>query len=111
MSEMSFRGQSGQAYRFTKMSPDAPWARQAGVALFAARGPFGWRVLKLTKMQGKAHDIQPIWALADAERYGATTVFVMAEHDPDIRQSIMLDLENGLSPVCESQADRLPMAA
>ena len=42
MREIKFRGRSGKAYSFVRMAPSAPWAREAGVALFAAQGPFGW---------------------------------------------------------------------
>ena len=111
MREMSFRGQSGRAYKFLRVGVDSPWARTAGVALFAARGPFGWRVVKLTNIRGRAHDTQPIWAFADAERFGATAVFVLDEYDAATRQSILEDLGQGLSPVCETVYEDMPLAA
>lgn len=111
MRVMKFRGQSGRAYGFTRMAPNAAWAREAGVALFAAQGPFGWRVVKLTSLRGRLHDVQPIWAFADAERYGAKAVFVLSEQDAQHRASIIEDLEAGLSPVCASQNDALALAA
>lgn len=111
MREMSFRGQSGRAYKFTQMAKDAPWAREVGVALFAARGPFGWRVVKLTRLRGRAHDVQPVWAYADAERFGASTVFVATETDAACRARMMADLEAGLSPICETVYEDTRLAA
>ena len=111
MREMKFRGQSGQAYRFVRMAPNAPWAREAGVALFAAQGPFGWRVVRLAALRGRLHDVQPIWAFADAERYGASAIFVLQESDPAVRASVMADLEAGLSPVCASDTADVGLAA
>lgn len=111
MREMKFRGQSGKAYGFVRMAPNAPWAREAGVALFAAQGTFGWRVVKLTALRGRLHDVQPIWAFADAERYGARAVFVLRESDPAARVAAIADLEAGLSPVCQTEARDLAVAA
>lgn len=103
MQEIMFRGKSGRAYQFVKMARNAPWAREAGVALFAARGPFGWRVVRLFQLRGRLHDVQPIWAFADAERYGANTVFVLRETDVDMRARISEDLQAGLDPVIDIQ--------
>ncbi|MBR9835186.1 MAG: hypothetical protein GYB42_08355 [Alphaproteobacteria bacterium] len=108
---MKFRGQSGRAYSFVRMAPNAPWAREAGVALFAAQGPFGWRVVKLATLRGRLHDVQPIWAYADAERYGARAVFVMRETDPQARANALADLDAGLSPVCASDTSPVALAA
>ena len=93
------------------MAANAPWAREAGVALFAAQGPFGWRVVRLTTLRGRLHDIQPIWAFADAERYGARAIFVMRDGDPAARASALADLEAGLSPVCTSDLEDVALAA
>lgn len=111
MREIKFRGRSGKAYSFIRMAPTAPWAREAGVALFAAQGPFGWRVVRLTTLRGRLHDVQPIWAWADAERYGARTVFIMRETDPTHRASALADLEAGLNPVLEQPNADLALAA
>lgn len=111
MREIKFRGSSGKAYSFVRMAPGAPWAREAGVALFAAQGPFGWRVVRLTPLQGRLHDVQPIWAWADAERYGARAVFVMRESNPDERMAALKDLELGLNPVLEQPIRSLELAA
>ena len=111
MREVKFRGRSGKAYSFVRMAPNAPWAREAGVALFAAQGPFGWRVVRLTTLRGRLHDVQPIWAWADAERYGARTVFIMRELDPSDRATALADLEAGLNPVLEHPRQELALAA
>lgn len=111
MRDMKFRGLSGQAYKFVRVGKDTPWARNAGLALFAAQGPFGWRVVKLTSLRGRLHDVQPIWALADAERYGAQAVFVLEERCSDRRARILADLDAGLSPVCASDREPLALAA
>lgn len=111
MREMKFRGRSGKAYSFVRMAPNAPWAREAGVALFAAQGPFGWRVVRLATLRGRLHDVQPIWAWADAERYGARTVFIMREVDPTDRAAALQDLEAGLNPVLENGLTELALAA
>lgn len=100
MRAVSFIGRSGQGYGFKGVRADAPWARQAGVAIFAARGGYGRRIVKVVELSGKAHDIQPIWALAEAERYGATEVFVCTEHSAEARRAMREDLETGLSPAC-----------
>ncbi len=111
MRAMKFRGQSGRAYPFTRVAPNSPWARTAGVALFAAQGPFGWRVVKLTSLRGRLHDVQPIWAFADAERYGARAVFILHEADLAARTNAMRDLEAGLSPVCATEIEPVALAA
>lgn len=111
MREMKFRGRSGKAYSFVRIAPAAPWAREAGVAIFAAQGPFGWRVVRLATLRGRLHDVQPIWAWADAERYGARTVFIMRETDPADRAAALRDLEAGLNPVLEPAQSDLAMAA
>ena len=111
MREMKFRGQSGKAYRFTRMAVNAPWAKVRGAALFAAQGPFGLRVIRMCKLRGREHDVQPIWAFAEAERYGAKAVFVMAEDDADRCMAIMADLEAGLNPVCRETNGAVALAA
>ena len=107
MNQIMFRGQSGKAYSFTRMAVNAPWARHAGIGLFAARGPFGWRVVRVMDLRGRLHDVQPIWAFADAERYGANTVFVYDEPDAEVRARICMDLQAGLDPLIESEPFRL----
>jgi hypothetical protein len=70
--DVRFRGRSGKAWDFKRVPLDAPWARTAGVALFAAPDTYGWRIIRTIELSGKPNDVQPIWALADAERYGIT---------------------------------------
>ena len=93
--DVRFRGRSGKAWDFKRVPLDAPWARTAGVALFAAPDTYGW-------------------ALADAERYGARAVFLATEFDARTRRLIVNDIEAGFSPVCvtdRSRADAAPIAA
>lgn len=100
MGIVKFAGRSGQGYDFEASGADAPWARRAGIAIFAAPGGYGRRVFGVVELTGRAHDIQPIWALAEAERFGATEVFVRHEAATDVRRAVLDDLEAGLSPVC-----------
>ena len=111
MREILFRGLSGKGYTFIRMAVNAPWARETGIALFAARGPFGWRVVRVMEMRGRLHDVQPIWAYADAERYGANTVFLLQEADKDMRHRIYQDLQSGLNPVLDAVAQPEALAA
>ncbi|MEM7491855.1 MAG: hypothetical protein AAF296_00645 [Pseudomonadota bacterium] len=111
MREINFHGQSGKAYSFIRMAPNAPWARMRGVALFAAKGAFNLRTIRLCKLRGRAHDVQPIWAFADAERYGARAVFVLPEDDADRIDAVMADLGAGLDPVCPDGAQSFALAA
>ena len=110
---VSFRGQSGTAHAFERVQLSHPWARQAGVAIFAAPDTYGWRVVKVVELTGKPHDVRPIWALAEAERYGARAVFVSVEMDKAARGALIADIEKGLDPVCASMmvADMVPLAA
>lgn len=111
MREIKFRGQSGKSYSFTRMAPNAPWAKVRGVALFAAQGAFNLRAIRLCKLRGRVHDVQPLWAFADAERYGARAVFVMAEDDTGRIEAVMADLEAGLNPVCPDSQSAMALAA
>ncbi len=106
-----FRGLSGRAASFTRVFPSDPWARAPGVAVFAAPDTYGWRVIKVVEVTGRPHDVRPIWALADAERFGAETVFLTLEMDSDARKALVADLEAGLSPVCIEQESRFALAA
>ncbi len=101
-SAVSFRGQSGKAWSFQRTAADAPWARAPGVAIFAIPEACGWRIFRVLELTGKPHDIQPIWALSEAERYGASAVFVAMEFDPSVRKRMVADLEAGFQPVLRS---------
>lgn len=98
----SFRGRSGKAWSFTKIDKDISWAQSAGVAIFAAPDSYGWRLIRVVELSGRPHDTRAIWALADAERYGATAVFLAPEIDKEARRNAIADIEAGLSPVCPS---------
>ena len=63
MRQINFRGWSGQAYEFKRVDPNSAWAAGPGIAIFAARGAYGWRVVRISCLQGRLHDVQPIWAL------------------------------------------------
>ncbi len=99
---VSFRGQSGKAWSFQRAASDAPWARAPGVAIFAVPEACGWRIFRVLELTGKPHDIQPIWAQSEAERYGATAVFVSLEFDAPVRRQMVCDLEAGFQPVVRS---------
>jgi len=97
-----FRGRSGKAWEFQRVATDAPWARAAGVAIFAAPDTYGWRIIRTIELSGRPNDVQPIWALADAERYGANAVFLALEFEASTRKLMVNDIEEGFSPVCFS---------
>ena len=102
---VNFRGASGTAYSFRRVNPDSPWAREAGVALFAAPDAFGWRVIRMIDVSGHEHDVRPLWAHADAERYGASAVFVLPADGRGARREILKDLSDGLTAVCATDLD------
>jgi hypothetical protein len=108
---VSFRGATGKAWSFNQVEAASPWARLPGVAIFAAPDSYGWRVIKLVELSGREHDVRPLWALANAERYGADTVFIAMELTAAKRQAIIADLEAGLSPVIQSHNDGMALAA
>jgi hypothetical protein len=108
---INFRGQSGRAWSFQRRRADSPWAAEAGIAVFAAADACGWRVFRIVDLSGRPHDVQPIWALSEAERYGANAVFVACERDPVRRAAIIADLEAGFSTVCRKAAPAPALAA
>ena len=69
---VSFRGRSGKAWNFRRVPSESPWARSAGAVIFAAPDAYGWRIIRVMELTGRPHDLQPIWALSEAERYGAS---------------------------------------
>ncbi len=110
-SSVSFRGATGRAWSFKRVEAASAWARIPGIAIFAARDSFGWRIIKLVELTGREHDVRPLWALANAERYGAETVFVSMELKAGHRAAMMADLEAGLSPVLNAQEMSVAIAA
>lgn len=100
MKAVSFCGKSGKGYAFEARNVDAPWARSAGIAIFTSLSGYGRRVVRVVELSGREHDVRPIWMLAEAERYGASEVFVRREADAISRRAVIADLEAGLSPVC-----------
>ena len=107
---VSFRGRSGKAWHFQRVPSESPWARSAGAVIFAAPDSFGWRIIRIMELTGRPHDLQPIWALAEAERYGATAVFLATEFDGHTRKHMVADIQEGFSPVCLSE-QAAPLAA
>lgn len=103
---VSFRGRSGKAWEFNRMVLDGPWARCPGVAIFAAPDAYGWRLIRVIELTGRPHDLQPIWALAEAERYGANAVFLAHEFDGAARKLMVNDIEEGFSTVCFTDHSR-----
>ncbi|WP_300395720.1 hypothetical protein [Henriciella sp.] len=99
MARVSFCGRSGRAWSFTERGLETDWARQPGIALFAAPDTYGWRIIRMVEMTGRMHDVQPVWAQLDAARYGAKAIFVHEESDFEARRAVLADLEAGLSPV------------
>jgi len=108
---VSFCGTTGKAWSFEHANKNGQWAAMPGVAIFAAEDTYGWRVIKVVELTGRRHDVRPIWALADAERYGATDVFVSIQMDRHMRLAIAEDIEMGLSPVVHTTFGGLAMAA
>lgn len=108
---VSFCGASGTAHSFTPVCKDSAWARVPGVAIFAAPDTYGWRVIRVVELSGREHDVRPVWAFADAERYGASNVFISMEMDLPTRRRMLSDIEAGLSPVVHAANDAMPIAA
>ena len=103
MRALNFCGQSGRSYAFTRVSPDSDWAARQGIAMFASNTGYGWRIIRIVELDGREHNIQPIWAFRDAQRYGARAVF-FAECDRILdRKTSIADLREGLDPVCDTQ--------
>ena len=105
MRSVNFCGQSGRSYGFKRVCPDSPWAAGQGIAMFAASGAFGWRIIRIVELDGREDNIQPFWAYRDAQRYGARAVF-FAECDRILdRKTSIADLREGLDPVCDTQRE------
>ena len=93
MDKVNFRGRSGKLVSFDRFGCDSAWAGRAGVALFAASGTYGWRIIRMVEMTGRMNDVQPVWAQLDAARYGARAIFVHDETDFETRRAILADLK------------------
>lgn len=108
---ITFYGISGKEYDFVEKQADSNWVHRAGAAVFATRGAYGWRVIKISELSGRDHDVRPIWAFHDAQRFGADTVFVSEAVDTQIRRDMIKDMEAGLDPVVLSDEASLALAA
>lgn len=109
--QISFYGASGGQYVFDQMAVTSPWAALAGVAVFAAPDAYGWRIIRVIELTGRAHDVRPVWAMHDAERYGASAVFVAPLESRQARLDVLADLDAGLSPVLSGQEMEFACAA
>lgn len=103
MSLVNFCGQSGRSHNFTRVGVDEDWAARKGIAIFAASGAFGWRVIRIVELDGRPDNIQPIWAFRDAQRYGARAVFFSSCDRVLDRKTQIADLRDGLTPVCDTR--------
>ena len=108
---VSFCGASGQAWSFSRVDTNSAWARVPGIAIFTAPDAYGWRVIRLVELSGREHDVRPLWAHADAERYGADSVYVAMELTGERRRMMLEDLEAGLSPVIPAAGQSMALAA
>jgi len=110
---ITFCGASGAQHIFKKAKSGNAWVQNTGVAVFAAPDAYGWRVIRVVDLSGRPHDVRPIWALHDAERYGASAVFIAENSDFAARRGVIEDLEAGLSPVVTGMntGKSLPIAA
>lgn len=101
MSLVNFCGQSGRSYTFERTGVDDNWPARQGIAIFAAAGAFGWRIIRIVELDGREDNIQPIWAFRDAQRYGARAVFFSPCDRILDRKTGIADLREGLAPVCD----------
>lgn len=101
MALVNFNGQSGRSHAFERVGHDAPWAKEEGIALFAAPGAYGWRVIQIVELDGRDDNVQPIWAYRNAQRYGARAVFICPISRVLERKTAIADLRLGLTPVCD----------
>lgn len=97
--KITFNGETGIGYGFEQKDPLAPWAREAGIAVFTAPDTYGWRVIRFVELTGRDHDVRPLWAFHDAERYGANAIYMVPCDDRAQRKVMLADLEAGFSPV------------
>ena len=111
MRSITFYGQTGSGYGFEQTDISANWFGRAGVAVLAAPDAYGWRVIRVVELSGREHDVRPLWALQDAEKYGASAVFIAPVVDHESRRGMIMDLECGLSPVVSSGYTGLALAA
>ena len=108
----NFCGESGESYRFERVSTEADWARIAGVIIFAAPEGHFWRVIRVGEQGGVSGDINAFWRWREARRYGASAVFVRRDADFVTRRADAADLSAGLDPlVSASVEDSWPVAA
>jgi hypothetical protein len=101
---IQFCGLSGICHRL-RLTTDASWARVPGVVVFAARDTCGWRAIDVREVTG-AEDIRLFWRWREAQRFGATHVFTLAEGNTRLAADIATDLVDGLRPVARLEFGR-----
>ena len=100
--QISFYGASGTDYGFDQVDIKTDWINEAGIALLVAPDSYGWRVIRVLETT-ECVDIDTLSALAEARHYGARAVFVRSISSGSERQSVIGDLEAGLTPVISNQ--------
>lgn len=96
---INFCGISGQSYKFEAVKlKDESWLSQAGIVLFTTADG---RVIKLAEQFGKVEDISAIWRWREAQRFGATHMYIRRLKDRAVRLAEIEDLSLGLNPVCD----------
>lgn len=97
---VNFCGASGQSYKFEPVKlRDEAWLSCAGIVLFASADG---RVIKISEQFGKVEDIGAIWRWREAQRYGATHIYIRPVKDRVERLADLEDLRFGLNPVCDT---------
>lgn len=106
---ITFHTPSGQAVVFDKTAMNDPWDLEVGIVLFAATDAYGYRIIRVMELIGRPHDVRLIWALTEAERYGANQIFVAREMDGERRAELIEDLEAAFSPIIRKHAPAQPL--
>ncbi|WP_155826052.1 hypothetical protein [Hirschia maritima] len=106
---INFCGVSGQSYKFEAIKlRDNAWTSQAGIILFTTADG---RVVKLDEQFGKVEDITAIWRWREAQRFGATHMYIRHQKDRGVRLAEIDDLRAGLNPVCDAPSDAYETAS
>ncbi len=96
---VNFCGASGQSYGFERMkTQNDEWISAPGVMIFTAADG---RVIKVSEQSGRAEDISAIWRWREAQRFGATSMFLCRDKNASARRTAVDDLKRGLDPVCD----------
>ncbi len=104
MSIRDFHGASGRSYGFERTGPDSDWPAREGIALFAAPALSGWSVVGMAELDGRPENLSAIWALREAERFGAKAVFFRDTKRVLERKTVLADLDKSLEPFATGEA-------